>query len=106
MDIHLTLRPTGEYGSKSEFYEVVHDGKIIVRSTDPECEACRVLEARELSGKAHFWREGKTTWDIRMGTRWGARHRIAETAHIGPVFAPWKPFPIEQLKNQEFEEMA
>jgi hypothetical protein len=104
-DIHLTIKSTGQYGSRGEFYEVVHDGEIIVRSVDPECCACRVLEARGISGFAHFWRDGQSTWSTRMSTIWGASHRVRESATQGLAFVRWTEFPTELLRDTETEEV-
>jgi hypothetical protein len=104
-DIYLTIKSTGQYRSRGEFYEVVHDGEIIVRSVDPECRACRVLEARGISGFAHFWRDGQSTWSTRMSTIWGASHRVRESATHGLALARWTPFPTEPQLGTETEEV-
>jgi hypothetical protein len=92
-DTHLTLRPTGKFGDKGELYEVIFEGEVILRSIEPVCKACRVLQSRGVSGRAHFWREGRAIWDIRMPISWGAQRSVRENKKEGPLFVNWKPFP-------------
>jgi hypothetical protein len=99
MDIDVTLRPTGHLTSRGELYDAFHEGIHLCRSIDPAHDACRELEERGISGLAHFRRDGAASWSLRMGTRWGARHRVEESAKGGPKCGPWKPYPEDQMRS-------
>ena len=74
-------------------YDVEFQGeKILTRVREPLFPACRVLQARGLSGIVEMWREGKTFADMRVDIHRGAGLTVDDGEH-GPKFGKFRPRP-------------
>jgi hypothetical protein len=65
---------------------------VVVESTQPLLDACRVLKARGLSGPVEMWSEGGTWARLRSTVEVAARLTVRE-GEGRPRFAKWKPHP-------------
>ena len=73
-------------------YEVLKDGKVLLASLNPEFAACRLLASEGVTGKARFWREGRTEHDIEFDIERAAKFTVRENERTGPRFVKFKPF--------------
>ncbi len=105
MDHHITLIPTGKFGTKGERYEAWlstdGDGKRIVYSgSEPVFNTCRALVERNFSGFVKFWRPEKKTWDMRVALAIGATRAVSEGEKHGPRIGKWAPHPNAEENKQ------
>ena len=99
--IDLILRRRKKPTAVGFIYEVWRDGEMMLASINPECAACRLLANAGITGKARFWREGRTEHDIAVDIQRGAKFTIRENERTGPRFVLYKPFvakPVVELE--------
>ena len=86
-------------------YEVLRDGKVLLASLNPEFAACRLLAGGGVQGKARFWREGRTQYDIEFNIECAAKFTVRENEHTGPRFVKFKPF-VAKSQIEDAVELA
>jgi len=70
--------------AKGYFYQAFLNGEPLSRSqTNAETDACRELLRRGMTGKARFWREGKTSPDVEMNIERAAQWQLIEEDRDG-----------------------
>ena len=89
---NLLLRSRKKTTRTGYVYEVLKDGKVLLASINPELAACRLLASEGVTGKARFWREGRTAHDIEFDIERASKWTVRENEHTGPRFVLFKPF--------------
>jgi hypothetical protein len=84
------LKPTGRIGKRGPSYSVSLNGEELARSTIAEFDACRVLEARGMTGKIGF-RNADGMIGLVTSIEAGAKLTVTETGGR-PRFGKWQPF--------------
>jgi len=75
---NLRIEPTRVWGARGERYRVYLDDMLLVESTSPEHDACRLLDSWGIRGWACFWREGRKVWSYKTLIAWAAVRAVAE----------------------------
>jgi len=71
-----------------------------VESTrNPEFDACRILQARGITGTLQVWRVGKARPDMTLDIARASRLTIRETDAEGPRLVRWETFSPEAAQN-------
>ncbi len=101
-DVVLKPNPVVGFGQGKRTFKVwFGDELLLLRSTDPEFDACRALQARGLAGKLRVWRDGQSAPDMAMGIGWGAGRRTEDTGRTGPRVAKLEPYPAGLSRGGE-----
>jgi hypothetical protein len=105
--IDLVMRRRNQAGSRGYRYDVLMGGELLCTANDPEFTACRILAERGITGKARFWREGKTEHDIEMDITKASKKCIRESEKHGPRIVKWSPNDwARERKFGELDEAA
>jgi hypothetical protein len=95
----VILQPTHRT-PKKQFYKATLNGSVLVaKSSDPESDACRAMQALGLSGPVEFYRPkvpypGLIIRDLDKA----AGLRIVEDERVAPAIKKWRPLD-EMLAN-------
>ena len=91
--IHRVILQPTHRTPKKQFYKATFNGRVIVpKSSDPEFDACRAMQALGLSGRVEFYRPGVPYPGLIIrDLDKAAGLRVVEGEGMAPAVKKWRP---------------
>jgi hypothetical protein len=100
IESRITIVPYDPPGSSHGMFDVYHEGRFLLRSHDPELQACRRLMHMGISGALSVWRIGQTVPHMLIkNIGRAAGYRTADPNHGSVKFVKWTPHPGFSLNS-------
>jgi hypothetical protein len=104
MSVHKINIYAVKAGKQGLLYDAEYDGEVICTSTlTPFLDACRVLQARGLSGPAEMWDAVRPYPRMKSTIEAAAKLTVTDVGY-GPTFRKWRPRSAQEGQDGDLEE--